>query len=101
MLGSSVVSVLLAVILLLLRNNLGYLFTDSSSVAKKVSELAPFLAATIILNGLQLVLSGTNLTSSLDLPSQTNTKDLKNQVLLLVLDGNPMLRMQIFYHATR
>ncbi|CAN6483370.1 unnamed protein product [Victoria cruziana] len=58
MLGSSVVSVLLAVILLLLRNNLGYLFTDSSSVAKKVSELAPFLAATIILNGLQLVLSG-------------------------------------------
>ncbi|XP_011626297.1 protein DETOXIFICATION 40 isoform X2 [Amborella trichopoda] len=58
MAASSIVSILLALIFLLLRNKLGYLFINSSAVAERVSELVPFLAATVLLNGVQSVLSG-------------------------------------------
>ncbi|XP_011626300.1 protein DETOXIFICATION 40 isoform X6 [Amborella trichopoda] len=57
MAASSIVSILLALIFLLLRNKLGYLFINSSAVAERVSELVPFLAATVLLNGVQSVLS--------------------------------------------
>eukprot|EP01018_Ginkgo_biloba_P023162 Gb_22976 [translate_table: standard] len=55
---SSVISILFAIALLVSKNILGYLFTNSSSVAERVSELVPFLTASILLNGIQAVLSG-------------------------------------------
>jgi len=40
------------------RDNVSYIFTSDADVAKAVSDLCPFLAVTIILNGIQPVLSG-------------------------------------------
>ncbi|KAH9287571.1 hypothetical protein KI387_031688, partial [Taxus chinensis] len=55
---SSIISIFFAIIFLLCKNVLGYLFTGSSTVAESVSELVPFLTASILLNGIQAVLSG-------------------------------------------
>ena len=45
-----------------LQKCLGYLFTSSPSVVERVSELVPFFTASILLNGIQIVLSGKYLT---------------------------------------
>ena len=62
---SSIISIIFAIVFLLCKNVLGYVFTSSPSVALRVSELVPFLTASILLNGIQAVLSGKYLTSSL------------------------------------
>ncbi|KAF3487712.1 hypothetical protein F2Q69_00057176 [Brassica cretica] len=56
---SFVISVAEAVILLASRDYISYIFTSDADVAKAVSDLCPFLAVTVILNGIQPVLSGT------------------------------------------
>ncbi|WCJ20228.1 MATE efflux family protein [Euphorbia peplus] len=55
---SFLISVILALIAILCRNYLSYIFTSGAEVAEAVAELTPFLAASIILNGIQPVLSG-------------------------------------------
>lgn len=55
---SSVISIFFAIVFLLCKNVLGYLFTSSPTVTERVSELVPFLTASILLNGIQAVLSG-------------------------------------------
>ncbi|KAJ6822455.1 putative protein DETOXIFICATION 40 [Iris pallida] len=55
---SAVISVIIAAIILSLRNYISYLFTEGETVAVAVSELTPLLAITLILNGIQPVLSG-------------------------------------------
>lgn len=55
---SFVFSVLEALLVLGLRDVISYAFTEGEAVAKAVSDLCPFLAATVILNGIQPVLSG-------------------------------------------
>ncbi|XP_010493132.1 PREDICTED: protein DETOXIFICATION 36-like [Camelina sativa] len=59
---TTVVSFLLslfeAVVILSWRHVISYIFTDSEAVAEAVAELSPFLAITIVLNGVQPVLSG-------------------------------------------
>ncbi|KAI3718721.1 hypothetical protein L6452_19603 [Arctium lappa] len=55
---SFVISVICAIILLALRHVLSYAFTDGQAVADAVSELTPLLAISIVLNGIQPVLSG-------------------------------------------
>ena len=62
---SSIISVIFAIVFLLCKNVLGYVFTSSPSVALRVSELVPFLTASILLNGIQAVLLGKYLTSPL------------------------------------
>lgn len=57
-LTSFFISVLFAIAVLLLRHVISYAFTSGSTVADAVSELTPFLAISIILNGVQPVLSG-------------------------------------------
>lgn len=47
-----------AVIVLSLRDVISYAFTSGETVAKAVSHLTPYLAVTLILNGIQPVLSG-------------------------------------------
>ncbi|XP_065879861.1 protein DETOXIFICATION 40-like isoform X2 [Euphorbia lathyris] len=54
---SFLISVIIAIITVLLRNYLSYIFTSGTEVAEAVAELTPFLAASIILNGVQPVLS--------------------------------------------
>ena len=61
----SIISIIFAIVFLLCKNVLGYVFTSSPSVALRVSELVPFLTASILLNGIQEVLSGKYLTSLL------------------------------------
>ncbi|OIT33047.1 PREDICTED: protein DETOXIFICATION 40-like [Nicotiana attenuata] len=55
---SFLIAVVEAIIVLSLRNVISYAFTEGEVVAKEVSSLCPFLAVTLILNGIQPVLSG-------------------------------------------
>ncbi|KAL7242795.1 hypothetical protein ACSBR1_015227 [Camellia fascicularis] len=57
-LSSFFIAVILAVIVLILRHVISYAFTGGTTVEEAVSELAPFLAVAIVLNGVQPVLSG-------------------------------------------
>ncbi|KAM1456125.1 hypothetical protein ACFX10_005268 [Malus domestica] len=47
-----------AVVVLSLRDVISYAFTSGETVAKAVSHLTPYLAVTLVLNGIQPVLSG-------------------------------------------
>ncbi|XP_022886491.1 protein DETOXIFICATION 40-like isoform X1 [Olea europaea var. sylvestris] len=55
---SFIVSVVVAAIVLWQRHNISYIFTNGTTVSDAVSELCPLLAVTLILNGIQPVLSG-------------------------------------------
>ncbi|CAL5345717.1 unnamed protein product [Camellia sinensis] len=57
-LSSFFIAVILAVVVLILRHVISYAFTSGTIVEEAVSELAPFLAVAIVLNGVQPVLSG-------------------------------------------
>ncbi|CAI9755111.1 unnamed protein product [Fraxinus pennsylvanica] len=54
---SVIVSVLVAAIVLWQRHNISYIFTNGTTVSNAVSELCPCLGVTLILNGIQPVLS--------------------------------------------
>ncbi|ONK72444.1 uncharacterized protein A4U43_C04F19500 [Asparagus officinalis] len=54
---SCLVSVVIAIVVLCLRGYISYIFTEGERVAQAVSELTPLLAVTLILNGIQPVLS--------------------------------------------
>ncbi|CAN1811084.1 Protein DETOXIFICATION 40 [Linum perenne] len=55
---SFLIATVLAVITMSLRHVISYAFTGGITVATAVSELCPFLAVSILLNGVQPVLSG-------------------------------------------
>lgn len=55
---SFVISVVSAIVVLLLRDVISYAFTEGEVVAAAVSDLCPLLALTLLLNGVQPVLSG-------------------------------------------
>ncbi|KAL6992784.1 Protein DETOXIFICATION 40 [Sarracenia purpurea var. burkii] len=55
---SLAVAVTEAVVVMALRHVISYAFTSGATVANAVSDLCPFLAVTLILNGIQPVLSG-------------------------------------------
>ncbi|XVF27862.1 hypothetical protein REPUB_Repub14bG0145700 [Reevesia pubescens] len=55
---SFVIAVIEAIVVLSLRDVISYAFTEGETVANAVSDLCPFLAVTLILNGIQPVLSG-------------------------------------------
>ncbi|KAL0443872.1 UNVERIFIED_CONTAM: protein DETOXIFICATION 40, partial [Sesamum latifolium] len=55
---SFILSVIFAFITLVLRHQLSYAFTSGEVVSDAVADLTPLLAASIILNGVQPVLSG-------------------------------------------
>ncbi|KAF2304973.1 hypothetical protein GH714_000821 [Hevea brasiliensis] len=55
---SLLIALVEAIIVLALRNVISYAFTSGETVAIAVSELCPFLAVTLVLNGIQPVLSG-------------------------------------------
>ncbi|KAM3358323.1 hypothetical protein P3S68_021254 [Capsicum galapagoense] len=55
---SFLIAVVEAIIVLCLRNVISYAFTKGKTVANVVSDLCPFLAFTLIFNGIQLALSG-------------------------------------------
>ncbi|KAL6644332.1 hypothetical protein ACP70R_015940 [Stipagrostis hirtigluma subsp. patula] len=55
---SFVITLAMAVVFLVFRDSISYIFTEGETVARAVSDLSPLLAATLILNGIQPVLSG-------------------------------------------
>ena len=57
---SVILSVVISLVILLCRDYISYIFTDGEDVAAAVSKLTPLLALTLILNGIQPVLSGKN-----------------------------------------
>lgn len=59
---SFILSVIAAVIILALRHLISYAFTEGEVVAEAVSDLCPLLAFSLILNGIQPVLSGKQFT---------------------------------------
>jgi MATE family multidrug resistance protein len=54
----ALISIILAIVILCLRNYISYLFTEGEVVSNAVADLCPLLATTLILNGIQPVLSG-------------------------------------------
>ncbi|XP_077243613.1 protein DETOXIFICATION 40-like [Tasmannia lanceolata] len=56
--SSFIIAVIAAIIVLALRHVISYAFTEGEVVANAVSELCPLLGLTLILNGVQPVLSG-------------------------------------------
>ncbi|CAN1232444.1 Protein DETOXIFICATION 40 [Linum perenne] len=58
---SFVIAVISAVLIMAFRNVISYIFTDGETVAAAVSDLCPLLAVTLVLNGIQPVLSGKGL----------------------------------------
>ncbi|CAN1222415.1 Protein DETOXIFICATION 40 [Linum grandiflorum] len=56
--SSFIIATVSAVVVLSLRDVVSYAFTGGTTVAVAVSELCPFLATSILLNGVQPVLSG-------------------------------------------
>ena len=54
----AIISAILAVVILCLRNYISYLFTEGEVVSNAVADLCPLLAITLILNGIQPVMSG-------------------------------------------
>lgn len=56
---SLLVAVVEAFVVLSQRHVISYVFTGGERVADAVADLCPFLAVTLILNGVQPVLSGT------------------------------------------
>lgn len=58
---SLIVAAIIAAIVMCLREYLSYVFTQGEEVARAVSSMTPLLAVTIVLNGIQPVLSGTYL----------------------------------------
>jgi MATE family multidrug resistance protein len=61
---SFVLSVIISVVILLCRDHISYIFTEGEEVSRAVSQLTPLLAVTLILNGIQPVLSGQYVCSS-------------------------------------
>jgi MATE family multidrug resistance protein len=55
---SFLLSVAISVVILLCRDYISYIYTGGEDVAAAVSKLTPLLALTLILNGIQPVLSG-------------------------------------------
>ena len=55
---SFIIALIAAVVVLALRDVISYAFTEGETVATAVSDLCPLLAITLILNGVQPVLSG-------------------------------------------
>ena len=55
---SLAIAIVEAAIVMSLRDVISYAFTSGETVAKAVSKLTPYLAVTLILNGVQPVLSG-------------------------------------------
>ncbi|KAL0442926.1 UNVERIFIED_CONTAM: protein DETOXIFICATION 40 [Sesamum latifolium] len=56
--SSTIIAILFAIIIMLLRDKISYMFTGGPVVAAAVSDLAPILAISLVLNGIQPVLSG-------------------------------------------
>jgi len=55
---SLILSLIIAAVILLCRDYISYIYTGGDDVAAAVSKLAPLLAITLVLNGIQPVLSG-------------------------------------------
>ncbi|XP_027340392.1 protein DETOXIFICATION 40-like [Abrus precatorius] len=55
---SFIISVIAALVVLALRDVISYAFTEGEEVAAAVSDLCPLLALSLVLNGIQPVLSG-------------------------------------------
>ena len=55
---SFLVALVFAVLVLIFRYQLSYIFTGGAQVSEAVADLSPFLAISILLNGIQPVLSG-------------------------------------------
>ncbi|XP_011096071.1 protein DETOXIFICATION 40 [Sesamum indicum] len=56
--SSTIIAIIFAIIIMLLRDKISYMFTGGTVVAEAVSDLAPILAISLVLNGIQPVLSG-------------------------------------------
>ncbi|GAB2211242.1 hypothetical protein Droror1_Dr00016535 [Drosera rotundifolia] len=57
--SSFLIALILAILVLILRHVISCIFTGGTEVSDAVAELTPFLAASILLNGIQPVLSAT------------------------------------------
>lgn len=95
-LTSTAIGLVMFLFFLFLRENLAYVFTESSYVAKAVAHLSPLLAFSLLLNSIQPVLSGELPINSrninhLKLLNQNKTLLVLLQVSLMGLEGKAQL----------
>lgn len=55
---SFLIALVFAILVLVFRHSISYIFTGGTAVSEAVADLSPFLALSILLNGIQPVLSG-------------------------------------------
>lgn len=55
---SSLIALFFCILIIAFRDNFGYIFTTSSDVIQRVDQMSYILGITILLNGVQPVLSG-------------------------------------------
>ncbi|XP_074270118.1 protein DETOXIFICATION 40-like isoform X2 [Silene latifolia] len=55
---SSIIALICAILVIIFRYQLSYIFTGGTEVSNAVAELSPYLAISMLLNGVQPVLSG-------------------------------------------
>ncbi|KAF3677718.1 hypothetical protein FXO37_04695 [Capsicum annuum] len=84
---SFVIAVVEAIIVLCLHNVISYALTKCEIVANAVSDLCPFLAFTLILNGIQPVLSGKTLLTDYT----TLVRTVEVMVVKVIREDNKML----------
>lgn len=83
---SFILALAVAAIVLWQRHRISYIFTSGDTVANAVSELCPFLSVTLILNGIQPILSGNIFLSKIVTPSSIiNNQYLVNYISLYCL----------------
>ena len=96
---SFIIAVVESIIILSLRDVISYAFTPGETVANEVSDLCPLLVVTIILNGIQPVLSGTTLILSkylfyiMSTPEYWDDESMDQKVWLSGADGKLMWHM--------
>ena len=56
---SFILAAIISIVILFFRDYISYIYTGGDDVAAAVSKLTPLLALTLILNGIQPVLTGT------------------------------------------
>ena len=70
LLNAIALGVMFSLLVMIVPDKLAMIFTSSSSVTKMVHELSPFLAITILVNGIQSILSGEETSKSINLMIQ-------------------------------
>jgi hypothetical protein len=93
--NSMLISVVFAANILILRVGLSHLFTSDSEVIEAVSDLTPLLAISVLLNGIQPILSGNTVISRTHQFKFFHTSESDPSFCLLLLEKFQGLQLDV------